>query len=378
MRANVDRFERSDPGEGGVITVAVKHREAVADRTGRDELAATRRRCSRLIDCRGFLELPVRVRQNSSRPSGPRRLCAASAALAWALLTCGCASTSTAQPAVAPGAAPQAPTTAAPIEIPAGRDLVEDRTFASEALGRTMRYRVILPDDYTRSLRRYPALYLLHGLTGNYRDWETRTDIFRYTRDLGLIIVMPDAGNSWYSNSQVEAAARFETYIASDLVEDVDRSYRTIATRHGRAIAGLSMGGYGALKFGLKYASRFVFAGSSSGAVAAADPSFAPRAGETFGRELQAILGPVDSPSRLENDLLALVAKADPATLPFLYLDCGTEDRLLESNRVFVAALQRKKIAYEYHEVPGGHTWDYWDRQVQTLLLALTQRWRVN
>ncbi len=300
---------------------------------------------------------------------------AASAALAWALLACGCASTPTAQPAVAPEPAPAA-TAAPPIEIPAGRDVVEDRSFTSAALGREMRYRVILPDDYTRSLRRYPALYLLHGLTGNYRDWETRTDIFRHSRDLGLIIVMPEGEDSWYTDSQGEPAARFETYIASDLIADVDRAYRTVATRHGRAVAGLSMGGYGALKFGLKYPGRFSFAGSLSGAVASGQASFTGGRNQKLAKELITIYGPADSKTRLENDLLQILEKADVAALPYVYLDCGTEDFLLDSNRALVAVLQKKKVAYEYHEVPGAHTWDYWDRQVQSLLLSLMRRWR--
>lgn len=295
--------------------------------------------------------------------------------LAMAALVCGCASTSTATPAAAP--APTAPVAvvAVPEEVPAGRDLVEDRSFTSAALGRTMRYRVILPEDYTRSLRRYPTLYLLHGLTGDYRDWETRTDVFRHTRGLDLVIVMPDGGDSWYTDSQGDPSARFETYIATDLVNDVDRAYRTIATRHARAIAGLSMGGYGALKFGLKHPARFSFAGSFSGAQAAGQDSFNGGRNEKLAKELQTIYGPAGSPTRAANDLLQILEKANPAALPYLYIDCGADDFLLESNRALVAVLQKKKIAYEYHEVPGAHTWDYWDRQLTALLRSLARRW---
>ena len=287
------------------------------------------------------------------------------------LLTIACASGGATSTATAPSPAPQA-TAAVVAVVPAGRDFVEDRTFTSQALGRPTTFRVILPDGYTTTLRRYPTLYLLHGLTGTYSDWESRTDVFRHARAHDFIIVMPDGQDSWYTDSQGDPAAKFETAIARDLVAEVDRTYRTIATRHGRAIAGLSMGGYGALKYGVKYPSTFSVAGSFSGAVAAGSAAFTGGRNEKLAKELLVIYGPPDSKTRAENDLLVLIEKANPAQLPYLYLDCGTDDFLLDSNRALVAVLQKKKIAYEYHEVPGAHTWDYWDRQLPWLLRGRT------
>jgi putative tributyrin esterase len=271
--------------------------------------------------------------------------------------------------------APTAVVAAAVLETAtAGLRPVEDRSFESAALGRRMSYRVILPPGYTDSLRRFPTLYLLHGLTGNYRDWESRTNVFRYSRDHEILIVMPDGEDSWYTNSQGAPAAQFESYIARDLIADVDRTYRTIGTRHGRAIAGLSMGGYGALKFGLKHPNLFMFAGSFSGALAAGQASFTGGRNERLAKELLTIYGPEGSQTRIDNDLLLVLEKANLTALPFLYVDCGTEDGLLASNRAFVAALQTKKARYEYRELPGAHTWDYWDRQVAQLLDVLDRR----
>lgn len=280
-----------------------------------------------------------------------------------------------AAPAEKGGGPPAAVIAAAVIEpAPAGLRPVEDRSFESAALGRRMSYRVILPPSYTDSLRRFPTLYLLHGLTGNYRDWESRTDVFRYSRDHEILIVMPDGEDSWYTDAQGVPAAKFESYIARDLIAEVDRTYRTIGTRHGRAIAGLSMGGYGALKFGLKYPNLFMFAGSFSGALAAGQASFTGGRNEKLAKELLTIYGPPGSQTRTDNDLLLVLDKASVAALPFLYVDCGSDDGLLESNRAFVAALQAKKARYEYREVPGAHTWDYWDRQVLQLLAVLDRQ----
>ena len=94
----------------------------------------------------------------------------------------------------------------------------------SAALGRAMKYRVLLPADYATSQRRYAVLYLLHGLGGDYKDWTTRTNLAEYSRTLPLIIVMPDGENSWYTNAANAPEERFEDYILTDLQADVPPS----------------------------------------------------------------------------------------------------------------------------------------------------------
>ncbi|MCA1652351.1 MAG: hypothetical protein LC753_19515 [Acidobacteria bacterium] len=145
-------------------------------------------------------------------------------------------------------------------QAPSKERLLEE-TVTSAAVGKAMRYLVLVPEGYRASQRRYPVLYLLHGLYGDYMDWTTRTNVAEYTRTLPLIVVMPDGTNSWYTNSAAEGGARFEDYVLDDLVKDVESKYRAIRSRHGRAIAGLSMGGYGALKMALRRPGEFVFAG---------------------------------------------------------------------------------------------------------------------
>jgi putative tributyrin esterase len=248
-----------------------------------------------------------------------------------------------------------------------------DDSFESRSLGRSMRYRVLLPAGYAGSLRRFPVLYLLHGLDGSYSDWTTRTNLADFTRALPFIVVMPDADNSWYTNSASDAAARYEDYVLVDLPADVDAKYRTNRSRNGRAIAGLSMGGYAAIKMALKRPTLFAVAGSFSGAFdVARDVAFAKR----FPKETErigAIFGPEGGETRRENDPFVLARAATPAGAPYLYLDCGTSDSFLASNHELAAVVSQAGLAYEYHEVGGGHTWEYWNARVREFLDVLTR-----
>lgn len=250
----------------------------------------------------------------------------------------------------------------------------KDDAVRSAALGRTMKYRVLLPDGYGQSDERYRALYLLHGLTGDYMDWSTRTDLAAIARTVPLVIVMPDGENAWYTNA-ADNGPRFEDYIADDLVKDVESKYRVIRARYGRAIAGLSMGGYGALKIVLKHPGSFVAAGGFSSALGVSDPKFDDSL-TAYKEQLYKIYGPAGSDTRAANDVQMIAGKAKPETAPALYLDCGTSDGLLQESRELAAILQKRGFAYEYHEVPGAHTWDYWNRRIDVFLPWLMRVFR--
>ena len=237
-----------------------------------------------------------------------------------------------------------------------------------------MKYRVLVPADYDTSPRRYPVLYLLHGLGGDYKDWTTRSNIAEYSRTLPLIIVMPDGGNSWYTNAASTPADRFEDYILTDLQADVVRKYRTINSRYGRTIAGLSMGGYGALKMALKRPGAFAVAASFSGAFSATRHGELVKIIPSQDAPLRRIFGNDEAVVRRENDLYLLAAAAKPGTAPYIYIDCGVADPFVGSNRDVVAALHPTSVAYEYHEVAGGHSWDYWDRQIRNFLPLLMKK----
>lgn len=259
-------------------------------------------------------------------------------------------------------------TTAKASSASAQKETVKDAVFHSASLQRDMRYRILVPHDYDQG-GRFPVLYLLHGLYGDYLNWDTRTGLETYAQNLHLLIVMPDADDSWYTNSATVAGDKFEDYVAKDLILEIDEKYRTIRERRGRAIAGLSMGGYGALKFALKYPDLFAFAGSLSGAFDAAQnldtlrPEFRARLLEVFGKE--------GSPTRAQNDIFRLLDAPHETPYPYFYLACGTGDFFLDTNRAFVRQLSSRKITYEYHETPGEHTWEYWDKALQPMLQAV-------
>src|SRR5467141_1594071 len=189
--------------------------------------------------------------------------------------------------------------------IAAGR--VEVVKFESKLVGKSLPYNVVLPSDYDDSrTTRYPVLYLLHGLTGHYGDWTTRTNIADYAGQYRLIIVTPEGNNGWYVDSAGVPTDKYETYILQELIPDVQIRYRTIESRYGRAVAGLSMGGYGALKFALKYPDQFAFAASMSGAFGVTrytqQETGTGAAGETFLK----LFGPPGSDTRRANDLFEL------------------------------------------------------------------------
>lgn len=260
---------------------------------------------------------------------------------------------------------------------------LETIQFQSRLINTTLPYNVILPRDYnTARTSRYPVLYLLHGLTGHYNDWITRTNIADYAAQYRLIVVMPEGNNSWYVDSATVPTDKYESYILQELIPDVQRRYRTIEARYGRAIAGLSMGGYGAFKFGLKYPDRFAFAGSVSGAFAVTNytekETGKGAAWETFLK----LFGPVGSETRQKNDLFELVqliTAGQVTSLPYFYFDCGTEDApvIFNSNHELDERMLQKKIPHEYRELPGNHSWGYWDSQVQEVLKIAAQKIRL-
>lgn len=247
---------------------------------------------------------------------------------------------------------------------------VRDARFHSAALGREVPYRVLLPAGYDASARRYPVLYLLHGLDGDAANWTTRTALARHAAGRDLIIVTPEGANSWYVNWHDGANERWEDYLTADLVREIDARFRTEPRREARYIAGLSMGGYGAIRLGLRHPHLYAIAASFSGAFQAARL-------DTYGwtdglrAEFARAFGPPGGPHRAANDLHAIARTVTAEGLPLLYFDCGTDDPFLPANRELAAILHDRAIPYQYREVPGAHNWPYWDRQIVELLRLL-------
>ena len=259
---------------------------------------------------------------------------------------------------------------------------IETIQFHSELINKVLPYNVILPPDYRASrTTRYPVLYLLHGVAGHYSDWLTRTNVADAAAQFQMIVVMPEGNNGWYIDSASVFTDKYESYILKELIPDVQKRYRTIETRYGRGIAGLSMGGYGALKFGLKSPESFAFAASLSGALAPAtwtDDDWKNL--KSIRDSVFAVFGPLGSETRKKNDIFDIVRTMSPGrvpNLPYFYLDTGTEDLFVTTSQDFVVLLRAKKIPHEYRELPGEHSWVYWDQQIPEVLKIAADRMRV-
>jgi S-formylglutathione hydrolase FrmB len=202
----------------------------------------------------------------------------------------------------------------------------------------------------------FGAIYLLHGLSDDYTIWQRRTSVERYADRHGVLVAMLDGGRSFYCDA-VSGAANYEQHIL-EAVRFVDRTFRTIAKPGARGIGGLSMGGYGAMKLGLKYPGIFGSVTSHSGAL---DMAASVRT-EPW-PELPLIYGKRCAPTE---DCFVLAARR--GAKPAIHFDCGAGDFLLEHNRRFHARLDRLKVPHRYQEFPGEHNWEYWDEHLDAAL----------
>ena len=247
--------------------------------------------------------------------------------------------------------------------------------FFSEALSLSTTMTVLLPQRTTSQIGLEgrtvdgppPVLYLLHGLSDDDTIWLRRTSIERYVAPLGLAVVMPQVHRSFYTDQAY--GGKYWTFLSEELPELVGSLFRVSDRREDTFVAGLSMGGYGAFKWALRQPERFAAAASLSGAVDIAglrtgrerpeDPRMFER---IFGNT-----GPVGGP----DDLHWLLDRADAATLPALYVCCGTEDALIDDNRAFADAAAAAGIPLQTSFGPGAHDWAYWDTRIQDVLAWL-------
>ena len=238
----------------------------------------------------------------------------------------------------------------------------------SGILGKSTTAQIIFPDAGKPP---FPTLYLLHGLSDDSTMWVRRTRLEIYAASLPLIIVMPDGYRGFYTDH--EEGPAYARHIGEELPAFIERTFPAIPRRDARAISGLSMGGYGALRIGLGFHDRFCSLHSHSGAVGwgrngkIESLAKSPGRGLDFAAEMLRIFG--RSPDGTAHDLLALAKRAKRARkLPKILFDCGKDDFLLEDNRSFAKELQAAKIPHTYDEHSGGHDWDYWDTHIRQAL----------
>lgn len=257
--------------------------------------------------------------------------------------------------------------------------------FFSAALYRRMSCFVALPDGYESSEeRRYPVVYMLHGLYGSESDWIRKGNIADTVERLAAagdwrdaIVVMPSDGGyghgtfyiNWY-----DGTGNFGDYFVEDLVAHIDGEFRTVADRSRRAIGGLSMGGFGAVFLALRHPDLFGCAASISGALGSAHAlpvrDFIRQ--EPFAR----MFGPQKGAYAREIDLHALAQRRlAEGMAPALYMNCGTDDSLLPHNREFRAHLERIGYPHVYEEFDGAHNWDYFGEHAVEALQFVGRYW---
>jgi len=282
--------------------------------------------------------------------------------------------------------------------IPPGLETVE---YYSPAVDRRMKFDVVLPEGYYESDARYPVLYLLHGYMQNYTVWGRNLAAAFYARDLNdLIVVLPDAGNSWFINyaSSIEGQTNnWEDHIVVDVITHVDKKYRTENRREGRAIGGLSMGGFGAYSMGLRHSELFVSIGSTSGALSYArtaaaairagidrspgptDPQRQARIDEAdafiskiidipgFSTQGERTPRGVDFASAEQAeayDPFAIIYEVPRSQMPHIYMDAGTEDGLVQEAREMAQLLMLNNVPFDYMQNHGAHNSEYWRRSI--------------
>lgn len=233
--------------------------------------------------------------------------------------------------------------------------------FYSAAMSMGTCVRVILPD--TCDMEQAHVLYLLHGLSDDSSIWTRYTSIERYVRGKDIAVIMPEVQRNWYCD--MKNGLRYFTYVSQELPQMAHKYFGLSLERENNYIAGLSMGGFGAMKTALTYPERYAGVGSFSGAVDLEAILQVHRGDSQRIQEAVAILGPGLAIGP-ENDLKALAKKANP--LPKIYLSCGEEDFLYGVNQQMHRYLESLAIPHGFDHRPGDHNWDFWDQSIQDFL----------
>ena len=240
----------------------------------------------------------------------------------------------------------------------------ESLSFESNKLGRKVSYSIYLPSDYNTSKRNYPVLYLLHGYTDNETNWiqmgQMKTIADRAIANeeaVPMIIVMPDAWDTWYIN-QYDGKVPYEDMFFEELIPYMEKTYRIRSDKESRAIAGLSMGGYGSFLYSLHHPDMFC--------------ACAPLSAAVFDDTV--LFGPGDEHWK-QNNVLKILSDWNQNNLPKIryYIDCGDDDGLLDGNMQVHQVMKQKGIRHEFRVRDGGHSWTYWRTALPEVLRFVSQ-----
>jgi len=265
----------------------------------------------------------------------------------------------------------------------------ESLKVKSKLMGKDIKYTIYFPADYDKGNRSYPVLYLLHGYSDDETGWTQfgqAQEIADKTINSGdappMIIVMPDAEVTWYINT-FDNKGRYEDFFTDEFIPYIDANYRTRAKKEFRAVAGLSMGGFGTLLYASKHPELFAAASALSAAVRT-DEEMMAMPDERWESRYATIYGPnLKGKDRLtdfynRNSILKLIETTSAEKLKSVryYIDCGDDDALITGNMVLHADLLKKGIPHEFRVRDGAHTWIYWRTALPEVLKFTGQSFR--
>ena len=238
----------------------------------------------------------------------------------------------------------------------------------SEAMNKAIKNVVITPDNYDKDGEAYAVLYILHGAGGSYNSWVKGMPSVKEYADLyNIILVFPDGGRtSWYFDSPIDIQMRYETYVSSELISNIDNNYNTKPDKNARAVTGLSMGGHGAFYLAFKHPDVWGAAGSMSGGV---DIRPFPNNWDIAKR-----LGTYRDNKEVweQNTVINLVHLLDRKNLQLIF-DCGVDDFFYDANKRLHEKLLERRIPHDYVERPGGHTIEYWENSIKYQLVYFNE-----
>ncbi len=265
--------------------------------------------------------------------------------------------------------------------------IIESLSIQSKFLGKAVKYSIYLPADYETSQRHYPTLYLLHGYSDDETGWTQFGEVQKITNETiakgdatQMIIAMPDAGVSWYIN---DAAGKvpFEDFFTKEFIPFIDSVYKTRSKKEYRAVAGLSMGGYGSLIYGMKHPELFAACAPLSAAVWNDDHiAGMPQTdwanykfNELFGTNLEGRKHLTEA--WYKNSILKIAATTSVEKLNTVrfYIDCGDDDFLIKGNMELHALLTDRKVNHEFRIRDGAHNWLYWRTALPEVLKFVSE-----
>lgn len=248
----------------------------------------------------------------------------------------------------------------------------------SVSLMRNITIHAVIPSDKitdpTKGIGRktFKTLYLLNGMMGNDFDWVTATRIERWAKDRDLAVIMPAGENRFYVDQDIPGQ-KYSTFIGKELVEQTRALFPLSDKREDTFIAGLSMGGYGAIVNGLRFSETFSYIAALSAAYILDRVGDAVYNAPWIGMDrayLEHVLGDLDKLRGSEKDYEALILKLkeEKKDIPQIYMAIGVDDDLLDVNRKYHEFLQEQGVEVTYIEAPGAHEWDFWDSQIKKVL----------